>query len=384
MKPDESPVTVDVIDQLMRLDNQSPLWSLRHARDKVATATQSSYECYFAENLSELNRLQRLQIAKLCCELTHCRLLTDHYATLISAASVIDGVSGVNEVTMQAARHFATVLTTMPISGDKPLIHTLLEVGLSTSSIVALAQLIAFISYQTRLIQGLIAMRDDGLLESKVVPSMHHASPQILNEILPLGSLIRVKGFTNESLDWKSWLPIQDIETASAEQLAILKESHPKAMTSDYYLVLIQQAELLKQRSSAFNAIMYAPGGLSRSDRELGATVVSRINGCVYCASVHAQRFEQLGKRNDVIVQVFEDPYRVTTNDRDRAITDFSIQMTLEPHLLAARNIRALTAVGLAMNEVLDLIHSVAIFAWANRLMLNLGEPVTPNVNLSI
>jgi alkylhydroperoxidase family enzyme len=28
--------------------------------------------------------------------------------------------------------------------------------------------------------------------------------------------------------------------------------------------------------------------------------------------------------------------------------------------------------------EILDLIHAIAIFAWANRLMLNLGEPVFP------
>ncbi|MCF5600505.1 alkylhydroperoxidase, partial [Pseudomonas syringae] len=26
----------------------------------------------------------------------------------------------------------------------------------------------------------------------------------------------------------------------------------------------------------------------------------------------------------------------------------------------------------------LDLIHAISIFAWANRLMLNLGEPVFP------
>jgi alkylhydroperoxidase family enzyme len=31
---------------------------------------------------------------------------------------------------------------------------------------------------------------------------------------------------------------------------------------------------------------------------------------------------------------------------------------------------------GLNDSEVLDLIHAIAIFAWANRLMLNLGEPV--------
>jgi hypothetical protein len=30
------------------------------------------------------------------------------------------------------------------------------------------------------------------------------------------------------------------------------------------------------------------------------------------------------------------------------------------------------------MVEMLDLVHAAAIFAWANRLMLNLGEPVFP------
>ena len=35
---------------------------------------------------------------------------------------------------------------------------------------------------------------------------------------------------------------------------------------------------------------------------------------------------------------------------------------------------------GLDNSEVLDLIHSIAIFAWANRLMLNLGEPIFPSV----
>ena len=34
--------------------------------------------------------------------------------------------------------------------------------------------------------------------------------------------------------------------------------------------------------------------------------------------------------------------------------------------------------IGQTVLEVLDLVHAAAIFAWANRLMLNLGEPVFP------
>ncbi|MDB5914545.1 MAG: carboxymuconolactone decarboxylase, partial [Ramlibacter sp.] len=127
-----------------------------------------------------------------------------------------------------------------------------------------------------------------------------------------------------------------------------------------------------------FNAIMYAPGGLSRAERELASAVVSRVNGCVYCASVHAQRFEQLAKRNDVIAQVFAEPQGAGTNARERAIVQAAIDLTRAPAAFGAGadSLAGLRAAGLGELEILDLVHAIAIFAWANRLMLNLGEPV--------
>ncbi|AMP00228.1 hypothetical protein CAter282_2357 [Collimonas arenae] len=193
-----------------------------------------------------------------------------------------------------------------------------------------------------------------------------------------MSSIIKSHGFTNEVLEWDAWLDIIDIGNATEDQIKVLEESHPKAKTSDYYLFLGHQPDILRQRSAAFNAIMYAPGGMSRAERELGAMVVSRINGCVYCASVHAQRFEQLAKRNDTVQQVFDDPYLAGINAREQAISKFSAELTDAPSELNAASIDALKEVGLTELEILDLIHSVAIFAWANRLMLNLGEPVFP------
>lgn len=191
-----------------------------------------------------------------------------------------------------------------------------------------------------------------------------------------MSDLIEIKGFTNATLGWKAWLDVVSLDVATPEQIAVLEESHPKAKVSDYYLFLVHQPEVLKQRSVAFNAIMYAPGGMPRAERELGATVVSRINGCVYCASVHAQRFEQLAKRTDAIIEVFNDPHTAGTSERERAVVQFSIELTSHPERVSPASIQALKDVGLTEAEILDLMHSVAIFAWANRLMLNLGEPV--------
>lgn len=191
-----------------------------------------------------------------------------------------------------------------------------------------------------------------------------------------MSEIIKAHGFTNEVLDWKAWLDVVELDQATPEQMAVLDDSHPKARVQDYYRFLVHQPEILRQRSTAFNAIMYAPGGMPRAERELATTVVSRLNGCVYCASVHAQRFEQLAKRNDVIKEVFEDPRTAGTTEREKAIAKFSIALTEDPAGVSAQSLAALREAGISDAEILDLIHSVAIFAWANRLMLNLGEPV--------
>ena len=188
--------------------------------------------------------------------------------------------------------------------------------------------------------------------------------------------MIRRNGFTDESLEWRSWLEPLRVDAATPLQLEVLDESHPQSRTSPYYLTLAHQPLMLRHRSAAYNAIMYAPGGLSRAERELASTVVSRVNGCVYCGAVHAQRFEQLAKRNDVIAQVFETPQGAGTNARERAIVQASIALTQDPAGFGAAQLAPLRAAGLSSLEILDLLHAIAIFAWANRLMQNLGEPV--------
>ena len=188
----------------------------------------------------------------------------------------------------------------------------------------------------------------------------------------------RTRSFTSQTLGWSAWLDPVELAQATPAQTAVLEASHPQAKTSDYYLLLVHEPKVLAARSGAFNSIMYAPGGLSRAERELASTVVSRVNGCIYCASVHAQRFQQLAKRNDVIEQTFADPHTAGTTSRERAIVRYAIDLTLAPHETDSTSLAALREAGLTPAEILDLSHAIAIFAWANRLMLTLGAPVFP------
>lgn len=182
--------------------------------------------------------------------------------------------------------------------------------------------------------------------------------------------------FTADPVEWRAWLDPIVLETATPEQIAVLEESTPTAKTSPYYLLLVRDVDVLRERSRLYNAIMYGPRGLPRADRELAAVAVSRVNGCVYCASVHIQRYIQLTKRPEIMQRLIDEGVEAELPPRERAIVDFAIKLTRTPPTLTADDLKPLRQLGLTDQEILDLTHAIAMFAWANRLMQTLGEPV--------
>ncbi|MFC5499350.1 CMD domain-containing protein [Caenimonas terrae] len=384
------PPAADIVDALVPLPAGDPTHAVRHRRDKVVAATQGSDDAIFDPALAGPSLAERLLAAQLVARLAGATALQAHYRGRLLAlpwlsaaqAAALDDpaprLSGA-DARLQAILRFTRTLAERPVEGDKAALQRLPAAGLSTPEVIALAQLIAYVSFQLRMIAGLQAIAalgdDSGAAPAIDAPQQAFVHPAHLARP---GEPVRVNGYTSETLDWKAWLPVLELEQATPQQLAVLDASHPKARSSDYYLLLVHQPRILEQRSIVFNAIMYAPGGLSRAERELASAVVSRVNGCVYCASVHAQRFEQLARRNDVIRQLFAEPRGAGTSARERAIVQASIDLTLDPAQFGAAQLQPLRAAGLSPLELLDLVHAVAIFAWANRLMLNLGEPVVP------
>lgn len=372
----------DVIDTAAGLAPSSALQTARRFRSTVVEATQASHEALLHEPVPGLSTADRLRVAVHCCEAAEAHQLAAHYRALL----VQQPAGEASSPALPAMLTWAGLLTTDPRRGDREALQALRAAGLADPAIVALAQLVAFLSYQTRVVAGLVAM--EAALVSPAPPS-----PGSMDAGTPAPSPggasaksassgpapeIRLNGFTNETLGWRSWLSPLDVVQATDLQQAVLDESHPQARASAYYLTLIHQPLMLRHRSAAYNAIMYAPGGAPRAERELAAMVVSVTNGCVYCTSVHAQRFAQLARRHDTVEQVFRNPATAGVDERERAIARFAQAVTLRPHALAAADVAPLRQLGMSAEQILDVLHAAAIFGWANRLMHNLGEPEHP------
>ena len=182
--------------------------------------------------------------------------------------------------------------------------------------------------------------------------------------------------FTNEVPAWRPRLTPVDLAAASEAQRDALKVTPSNTKISDYLLVLAHDPETLRERSPLFNAVMYDRGGLSRSERELGAIGASIVNRCVYCAAVHAARFEQLTKDKDVVPRVFARGAEADLDPRQAAILRFAVKLSRCPPEADAGGVDDLIAAGLDSDEILDLILAASLFAWANRLMHTLGDPV--------
>ncbi|CAM2185423.1 CMD domain protein [Paraburkholderia sacchari] len=160
--------TTDLVDRLVGLAPGSATQALRHRRDKVAVATQQSYDALFDPALEGLTLAERLLVACYASRLTPSATLFAHYREAlerhgvdpVARAAVETGTpDDLADARLRAILAFTRTLIENPVAGDKAALATLPAAGLTTPAVVTLAQLIAFLSYQTRVVAGLQALK---------------------------------------------------------------------------------------------------------------------------------------------------------------------------------------------------------------------------------
>lgn len=183
--------------------------------------------------------------------------------------------------------------------------------------------------------------------------------------------------FTQEILGWVSWLePVAEADLTEEQYEAMIQRGRAK---QEYFRLLAHDPAVLLHRTRAdFDIFFNKAAGLPRADREIAAAAASRLNGCVYCASVHARFASHHAKRTDDVQRLLDDGVSARTDARWDAIVDATVELTRTPSAFDESTVDALAEAGLGDDEVYDVILSGGFFNWANRLMLTLGEPELP------
>jgi len=185
-----------------------------------------------------------------------------------------------------------------------------------------------------------------------------------------------IKNFTTVVPHWQPRVTPVELHNATDEQLDAMKVTVSNTKIGEYTLVLALDPETLQQRTPLFNGIMYGRGGLSRAETELGAVAASVVNQCIYCAAVHANRYNELTKDESLTESIFAGSVDAETDPRINALLEFATKLSQCPSEATRADVERLIENGLSMGEVLDLVLSASLFGWANRLMHVLGDPL--------
>jgi uncharacterized protein YciW len=150
-------MSADLIDSLAGISEDSPLGQLRRQRADIFRHTQGSHDVLVTPaDPGGVSLAERAAIALIVAEYDDDTVLAAHYRALVEKAGGIP----------QGERWDALLVHTDLLAGSPGAatsahLRKLEAVGLSARDIVAVSQLIAFVSYQVRLMAGLRLLKQE-------------------------------------------------------------------------------------------------------------------------------------------------------------------------------------------------------------------------------
>lgn len=180
--------------------------------------------------------------------------------------------------------------------------------------------------------------------------------------------------FTQAELGWEAWIdPVPEEALTERQKQGLVDIARAR---NPYFRLLAHDPDILRARTLADKDIFYnTRSGLPRAERELAAAAVSRSNGCIYCASVHARFASTFSKRRDDVQRLLDEGVGADIDPLWNAVIEAAVALTATPVAFGPEHVRKLRGLGLDDLAISDLIHAASFFNWANRLMLSLGEP---------
>src|SRR3954469_1156542 len=153
----------DVMDMLAGLTSGSPIAELRRQRADVVRHLQGSDDVIFSPaDDGGLTRAERAAAALRIADLLRDPVLKVHYRARLAAldpggalARTVEGGARITDARWDAVLAHVDLVTRGPGSAQQQDIDNLLAAGLSSHAIVSLSQLIAYVSFQSRVLAGL-------------------------------------------------------------------------------------------------------------------------------------------------------------------------------------------------------------------------------------
>ncbi|WP_299303913.1 peroxidase-related enzyme [uncultured Brachybacterium sp.] len=365
--------------------------ALESLRPEVLSQTRGAYDALYREP-QVLSAPVLHALAAVAADWQGSGVLADWHRAQGASPELTAADPLTSDPALAALRDQVDLLSISPALATLADQQQLAAVGHDSRTVVLISQLVSFESYLQRLVAGLAALQGIDVpsadAPARTPRSRGRAAAQ--GGTTPTGRT-RPAAFTRDQLLWEPWIevPAEDELTDQQRDSFASKAS----VNSVYFRMLSLTPGITRARSELDNAIFLPRDGLPKAERELAAAVTSKVNDCIYCASVHARKAAGFSKREADVDSLLAAalardadwiaaqlaPLADGHDDRWSAIIDAAAELSRPRPALGTAQIGALRELGLDDHEITDLLTAAGFFAWANRLMLSLGDPSLPD-----
>jgi len=107
---------------------------------------------------------------------------------------------------------------------------------------------------------------------------------------------------------------------------------------------------------------------LNAAEREMIAVAVSMANGCLYCLVSHGAALREALGDPIKADRITLDYTRAGLDAKMKAVLDYAVKLTKDPHDCTEDDIARLETLGLTQEEVWDVIEIAAMYNFTNRM----------------
>ncbi|MCG8604308.1 peroxidase-related enzyme [bacterium] len=123
--------------------------------------------------------------------------------------------------------------------------------------------------------------------------------------------------------------------------------------------------------------VRFGDSSLSRIQREMIATVVSAINGCIFCTVAHSKYLRKLTKDKQLCKDLVGGYQSARLDEADRAMVDYAVKLGKAPGECGQQDILTLRANGFSDAAITDIALNVSLMSAINRMLVGLGMEVS-------
>ena len=140
----------------------------------------------------------------------------------------------------------------------------------------------------------------------------------------------------------------------------------------------------LRDAMAMYLTIMYGKSDLSRAQREMLATVVSKVNHCYYWIEAHGNDFRDEVKDDILAEHLKHDWQKANLSAQDKSLCQWAEKLTKTPGEMSKSDITILEDTGLSQDAISDAAQVVGYFNYINRIADGLGVDLEPEMKWKI